>query len=1061
MKTLFALLLVPGLFITGLKFDSSMVKALPTHVNPVFLGDVNSQAGSSLLVYVGQLSGVLIFWPNSAEMWRSDGTTNGTYKLADITNHRHYTDEAVAVNLSGYLYFIATSDNGNAAALWRTDGSVAGTSMIKALTEVTYGYQARMVVFESKIFFHSGEAGTPIWKSDGTTAGTHEFLDLVPDGRSVVDDLHVFENHLLISVRGVSKKLVSDRWSKLLLSDGQSAVTTLLFEITDNWRGSLSEGDDSFVFYQLSGNLYRVSADLTVNLIFNSGSSALFDCGLRKCFFAYGSQLFSTDGTSLSTSHLKTFEFEDSDGGFGNSTVTFHGNGYYSMESSVPETNGIWETDGTQAGTRRILDTPAVNGIEATPQHLYFHLKTSIVRWANNSVITVRENFSDVRNTYLGETGFIKLVGDTVFFAPTTRMNGKELWATSDVSDSAWLIRDITMSSESNDTCSPRVSLNNGDVVTTGYIDSTRAGIVLYSMGSKKVTVLEEYELDAWSGQSRVQNLAKFGNSLLYSVDGNPWISDGGIGKATMLKRVSSSDYAELGPFVFNDSHGFFFAGNGTDGSPVTDGYLWRTDGTGLGTQQYVAALNASYVISAGFLYFHKRNADETMGLWRMNLANNVQTELAVGRHGLYAANGGVFMWNYSGSLSFISATSTQVEVIESWSTEGSDSESSPLGSVDDGSIRTVADGIFYIVNDDNRAGYHFSDGTIAGTRMLKAGLPSDLSAPFSDSKVMLFAQDLEFGLEPMILDSHAGSQSLLKDASPGSTNSYYQDLAHGVMPAAVINGRLYFDMIVHGGGPGEYGGGGASEIWESDGTQEGTRRVTNFAGMPDGPRFTHCVSANGDFIYFGAFTDSFGSELWAIDTRELVNSDPVVTPPDPVVTPPSSVVSPLPNPVATPPSSVGVPVSPSGNADSGSTKDGSGIVLPSSDQSQSSANGARSITTPVVVTSSVPVGAVKVGRLPSSAMAQKVLITVIRLKAVITLEPPKVKSKNSKIIRYTIQLRPKRGKLITKNVQIGSQRIVKIPTKLARKMTYRLTITALQKSGKRLKWNGPVLLGQ
>lgn len=1059
-RAFFALLLTVSAVLSASQVVPRMATASTNFLNPVFLGDVNSEEGSSQLIEIGQTNGILVFQPNNSELWRSDGTLSGTYKLADV---RQYSQSPASVNYSGFLYFVAESAQGGFAALWRTDGTVEGTTMVKQASQLTYYYSAKITVFESRIFVYFGQAGSHLWKSDGTASGTIEFLNVVPNSSYQVTDLIGLQDRLLISADvGTASKLFS--------TNGVSTSTNTLLENSDR-GGRFSEGTGSYVFYGVGNRLYRISDDWSVGLLANSGGENLFNCGQRKCYFDSSNRLWATDGTSAGTAMVKSFILTDSDEGLARPPSTFQSKGYFSIEATDTSSVGVWETDGTQIGTRRISTAPASQGLAATSQYLYLHYRTSIRRWVGNVETVVRGNFVDTSSSFLNNNQYIGImsnVGEKIFFSPTTRINGKELWVTSDENDSAALVRDITVTSEDNDTCSPRVTLDNGDVAAIGYSNATTGGIIRYSMSSQNSLLLEEEDLERRYGEISFSNLRKFGNSLLFVASGNPWITDGGIGNATMLKRVTNSQNAEVGPFVSSGSKSYFFAGDGTLNSPPTMGYIWRTDGTTLGTQQYVPAANAAYAISAGYLYFHKQNSQQVLGLWRMNLSNDSQSELLPGRFQIYPANGGVFLKGNS-SFAFADPVANEVRVIESWSSQNVDGDGVPIGSVSESSVRAVSMGVFYARNTGSvEGGMKFSDGSVNGTTLISMGDPEALSSPFSSPKILRFEEDATSGLEPWLYDAQSRTRTLLKDASPGSTNSYFQDLGRDQLPPAVINGKLYFDMIVHGGGPDAYGGGGVSEIWETDGTPAGTRRITNFAQMQSGPRYTHCLFASGDFVYFGAFSDSHGRELWGIDTRALTSpsaSSPVVqstqVPSLPSASPSSPQASPS-SPQSQSPLS-GVP-----NLESGSTVSG---VLPQTSSGNSSTPIATnaplgspiaSPTLPLSTTSStVPQGVVRIARAPSSALTKNLSLSVIGLKAAFSLEPPAVSSKGAAVTSYTVQLKPKSGKIITKTVLTRASKVVKISAVLTRKMTYQVTVIATQKSGKRLTWKGPALTGQ
>jgi ELWxxDGT repeat protein len=1007
----------------GLEMKDSPVLASTSFVNPVFLGDLNLEAGSSQLIEVGSVSGILVFWSKYNELWRSDGTSAGTYKLADVGNN-YSSEPPASVNYAGFLYFVAYGTNEGTSELWRTDGTISGTVMIKRAVELTYYHAPKMTVFNSKIYVHFGQGGSHLWRSDGTSAGTSEFLNVVPGSWYRVVQLTSFQGRLLIVTQAGNKT------SKLISSDGVTTDTTTLADLSS--RGNLSVVGDSYLLFGGGNRLYRISVDWSVVTIGNVSAGEFFSCGQRQCFWE-GKRLWATDGTNVGTSMIKTFTSDDSDSDVFRRPVAFQGKGYFSIESSHSGSVGVWETDGSQVGTRRISVSPATSGILATSQFLYLHYRTSLRRWVGNVETIVRGNFLDVSSTFLNNDqyfGFMSSVGDHVFFTPTTRINGKELWIASNQTDSAALVRDITVTTEDTDTCSPRVALENGDVITTGYRNATTGGIVRYSMASRNAQFLEEENLDRRYGQTSFENFARQGNSLLFSSVGNPWVTDGGIGNATMLKRVTNSSNAELGPFVSGEGKSYFFAGDSVQESPPLSGYIWRTDGTSSGTERYVAAVNDTYVISAGYLYFHKANSQQVVGLWRMNLLTNVQTELLAGRFRLYPSNGGVFLLG-SSSFSFVSPLSGQVRVIESWSPQIRDEDGVPIGSVQNWGIYPTPTGIFY-----RQGEIKFSDGTLGGTRGLSIGQSGGLTTPFSPSNWFTFHDEVGTGLEPWVYDGQTKTRTLLKDASPGPINSYFQDLGRDQLPLAIVNGKLYFDIIVHGGGPDAYGGGGVSEIWESDGTTSGTRQITNFAQMQNGPKFTHCLFSSGDFVYFGAFDDLHGRELWAIDTRELrrPSAESPLVPPAELNSPPTRPLSPPPVEVPTPEASLSLTPMPTG----------------SSSPSTSLGN---------TTTVTIPPGAVRITRAPSSSFAKNLSVTVNGAKATFLLEPPAVKVKRAAVVSYTVQLRPSNGKPITRTVATKSSKVLKISLALPRKGSYRMTVILNQKSGKKIAWKGPSLI--
>ena len=66
---------------------------------------------------------------NGAELWRSDGTSVGTFILKNIHPSGSSSPQYL-VEMNGIIYFSA-DDGSNGRELWRTDGTAEGTYLLK------------------------------------------------------------------------------------------------------------------------------------------------------------------------------------------------------------------------------------------------------------------------------------------------------------------------------------------------------------------------------------------------------------------------------------------------------------------------------------------------------------------------------------------------------------------------------------------------------------------------------------------------------------------------------------------------------------------------------------------------------------------------------------------------------------------------------------------------------------------------------------------------------------------------------------------------------------------
>ena len=128
------------------------------------------------------------------EIWISDGTAAGTFMLKDINSgpaSSVYGGATPFTEVNGVMYF-AANDGQNGVELWRTDGTTSGTFLVKDIEPFTrtvgnrtfaYGsYPSSLTAFNGKLFFQATDVvhGSQLWVSDGTADGTQRVTDINP-----------------------------------------------------------------------------------------------------------------------------------------------------------------------------------------------------------------------------------------------------------------------------------------------------------------------------------------------------------------------------------------------------------------------------------------------------------------------------------------------------------------------------------------------------------------------------------------------------------------------------------------------------------------------------------------------------------------------------------------------------------------------------------------------------------------------------------------------------------------------------------------------------------------
>src|SRR5262249_4365944 len=120
---------------------------------------------------------------HGTELWKSDGTAEGTMLVADIVPGSLSSYPLYPTAVGGTLFFFTHNrriNNGD-WTLWRSDGTSKGTVMVADITGYQYAYPRDFTGVKHALFFamNDGVHGRELWRSDGTAAGT-AVIDINP-----------------------------------------------------------------------------------------------------------------------------------------------------------------------------------------------------------------------------------------------------------------------------------------------------------------------------------------------------------------------------------------------------------------------------------------------------------------------------------------------------------------------------------------------------------------------------------------------------------------------------------------------------------------------------------------------------------------------------------------------------------------------------------------------------------------------------------------------------------------------------------------------------------------
>lgn len=289
-------------------------------------------------------------------------------------------------------------------------------------------FPANLTLCNGKLFFTAIDgAGTELWVTDGTPAGTSMVYDINPGADSSNPQfLTAFKNKLYFMADNDTSGY------ELWVSDGTSSGTMMLKNISDD-DPFISYGNPSY-FAEYNGKLYFQAAD----------RSAL----------GTGEELWVTDGTDTGTKLVKDIRIGSS-GSDPRDFTPYNGKLYFSANQSLPNTE-LWVTDGTGAGTMEVKDINP--GSSSAPRYfivynnkLYFAANDGsngtelwVTDGTANGTIMLKDIYPGGTSSY--PTNFV-IYNNLLYFDasdPTYGKNGKEIWVTDGTSAGTHVFADNT-----------------------------------------------------------------------------------------------------------------------------------------------------------------------------------------------------------------------------------------------------------------------------------------------------------------------------------------------------------------------------------------------------------------------------------------------------------------------------------------------------------------------------------------------------------------------------------------------------------------------------------------
>lgn len=764
------------------------------------------------------------------ELWRSDGTANGTYMVKDINPAGGSSGVNGIVAIDGLLYFSAFTDE-TGYEPWVSDGTEAGTHILKDISPGrAVSFPSQFVGENGNVYFVTDVNGyyhNQVWKTNGTEAGTTMVKDISPlsgIGYGGILELTVAYNMLYFIAATYNSGL------QLFRSDGTEAGTyvvketgyfgwgyefsapmqltaynnRLFFSVDDGFGRKLWESDGTFEGTHYAGGYNEILMQADYMDIYNN-----------RPFPILNNQLFIA--------------------GYSSSDI---GGGLYKYDAS----NDLGEvlvkdlTDLTDYPYDDVYDFVVPVDFVVVGNELCFKVISSIGVWHDELWRSGGEsgNTHLVKNIGITDAGaysynFTDGGNGIMFFNVNNEPGiGNELWRSDGTEVGTVLVKDFypgeTGSYPDDLTlCNGKLlfrvnTVSNG--IELGQSDGSEAGTSLLKDINTSTTNTESSDAGfMYKGIFAIGNDVLF-NAFTPDLGGELYRSDGTAAGTVLLNDIATGAGWSYPNAFAQKNKLIYFIGDDAIGTA-----LYATDGTPAGLRRVTAYIDRANYFVVNF-----------------NVADNGQIFYVLG---------------YRNGFGY-----------ELWHSNGTELSGENLGAslyYDNNYTVIVGNTAFFVAGDfDHGFELWKSDGTSAGTKMVK-----DVFAGFEGSypySLFAFKGSLYFGAY-----SGGFAYSIWKsDGTESGTNkfadltlaTYYENFADPASQVFCIsNGQLYFnatDWNVTGG-----------ELWKTDGTIEGTKLVKNINTNPYADSYPSELTDVNGTLYFNAYDGVHGRELWVTKGSE------------------------------------------------------------------------------------------------------------------------------------------------------------------------------------------------
>lgn len=819
---------------TGIKDHLSLLR----DINPGNKSSLDHNLSNVSVILDGTFYFIAKDGTSNGELWKSDGTAEGTEKITDFLNYK-----VANLTLAGDQIFFIKPANGK-MQVWKSDGTKSGTLVVRDDIPYLNKPMGEYKIGSTFLFIldYPNSSYARLWRSDGTAEGTYvltnddtDALGIGPISSNPLKQGIEYNGFFYNIVQSVSRFGYPTNVG-LLKTDGTLAGTTYAEPLLD--QNQQIDYADWLVFNNKLYISFFSADDKSLKIIEYNGFTArtLFEGSSLQYFVP--SNLFGTENnlvftgfnengnTTLmkinvdndSVSYIKVLHETVAEPFFFNQTeycgkVLPVGDNQFMIICPLSYTQGSgWLSDLTESGTSNIELLNNILEPCIFNQHAYFSQSSTEEGYELWQYDGTEGSIALLENINHSATGFnnttrLALLHDGLIFNASDEINGNELWAFKE--NQVNFLKDIFPGS--------------GGSFPYNY----------YTLGD-----------------------LTFFNAIDNVHDEELWVTDG-TSEGTRLIVDYSPGFYDWGPQLLTEYKNAIYFIAQKEGHY----HLARTSGVtieevldlGTGDNSLLTGMKSC----GDFLYFIDENTLPT--LW-------ISDGTAEGTHSLKEFHYCSELTTVNEKLYFTADEVYPVVNIELWTTDGTLEGTHMVRDIGTGysSMPKFLEGFsnslyFAAYTSENGIELWKSDGSEEGTVILADINPgpgsSILEETFCQVKDQLFfaATDGISGYELWKTDGTPGGTIKVKDINEGSEGSFPRHLVR-------VQDHVYFQA---------YDGHHGDELWRSDGTGEGTELVADVIPGFAGSNPSDIVNIADD-IFFIAASPSDGRQLWTIPYYRL-----------------------------------------------------------------------------------------------------------------------------------------------------------------------------------------------